>query len=104
MGVLDRGERGDDNGTGLKEGGGIETSTTVLPLCDARSFALIYLPSHVNAVEQSSPAYPTPQVHIPVWVVLHLPWALQSLGHVCNSQNVPANPSSQAHFNSTQAP
>ena len=72
MGVLDRGERGDGNRTGLKEGEGIETSTTVLPLRDARSFALIYLPSHVNAVEQSSPAYPTPQVHIPV-VVLHLP-------------------------------
>ena len=30
LGVLDRGERGDANGTGLKEGGGIEMSTTVL--------------------------------------------------------------------------
>ena len=30
LGVLDRGERGDDNGTSLKEGGGIEISTTVL--------------------------------------------------------------------------
>ena len=39
LGVLDRGERGDDNETGLKEGGGIEMSTTVLPLRDARSFA-----------------------------------------------------------------
>ena len=38
-GVLERGERGDDNGTRLKEGGGIEMSTTVLPLRDARSFA-----------------------------------------------------------------
>ena len=28
--VLDRGERGDDNETGLKEEGGIEMSTTVL--------------------------------------------------------------------------
>ena len=28
-----------DNETGLKEGGGIEMSTTVLPLRDARSFA-----------------------------------------------------------------
>jgi hypothetical protein len=37
--VLDRGERGDDNGTSLKEGRGIEMSTTVLPLRDARSFA-----------------------------------------------------------------
>ena len=30
MGVLDRGERDKDNETGLKEGGGIEMSTTVL--------------------------------------------------------------------------
>ena len=30
LGVLDRGERGDDNETSLKEGGGIEMSTTVL--------------------------------------------------------------------------
>ena len=40
MGVLDREERGDDNGTGLKEEGGIEMSTTVLPLRDARSPSL----------------------------------------------------------------
>ena len=30
MGSLERGEQGDDNETGLKEGGGIEISTTVL--------------------------------------------------------------------------
>ena len=30
LGVLDRGERGNGNATGLKEGGGIELSTTVL--------------------------------------------------------------------------
>ena len=41
LGVLERGERGDDNETSLKEGGGIEMSTTVLPLCDARSLSLI---------------------------------------------------------------
>ena len=35
--VLDRGERGQNNATGLKEGGGKEMSTTVLPLRDARS-------------------------------------------------------------------
>ena len=40
LGVLDRGNRGKDNETGLKEGGGIEMSTTVLPLRDARSFRL----------------------------------------------------------------
>ena len=31
LGVLDRGERGDGNETGLKEGEGIEIETTVLP-------------------------------------------------------------------------
>ena len=40
MGVLDRGEQGDGNETGLKEGGEIEMSTTVLPLRDARSLRL----------------------------------------------------------------
>ena len=40
LGVLDRGKRGDDNETSLKQGGVIEMSTTVLPLRDARSFAL----------------------------------------------------------------
>ena len=43
LGVLDRGERGDDNGTSLKEGGGLEMSTTVLPLRDARSLRFEYL-------------------------------------------------------------
>jgi hypothetical protein len=42
LGVLDRGERGDDSETGLKEGGGIEMSTTVLPLRDARSHRLCH--------------------------------------------------------------
>ena len=37
LGVLERGERNNDNETGLKEGGGIEMSTTGLPLRDARS-------------------------------------------------------------------
>ena len=40
LGVLDREERDKANETGLKEGGVIEMSTTVLPLRDARSFAL----------------------------------------------------------------
>ena len=39
LGVLDRGNHDKDNETGLKEEGGIEISTTVLPLRDARSFA-----------------------------------------------------------------
>ena len=44
LGVLDRGERDKGNATCLKEGGGIEMSTTVLPLRDARSLSLcIYL-------------------------------------------------------------
>ena len=38
-------ERGKDSETGLKKGGGIEMSTAVLPLRDARSLSLcIYLP------------------------------------------------------------
>ena len=32
LGVLDRGDRDKDNNTGLKEGGGIEMSTTVLSI------------------------------------------------------------------------
>ena len=32
LGVLDKGERGDDTETSLKEGGGIEMSTTVLSI------------------------------------------------------------------------
>ena len=39
LGVLDRETRDKDSETGLKEGRGIEMSTTVLPLRDARSFA-----------------------------------------------------------------
>ena len=41
MGVLNREERGGGNATGLKKGGGIEMSTTVLPLRDARSFRFV---------------------------------------------------------------
>ena len=44
LGVLDRGEQGDDNETGLKEGGGIEMSTTVLSIYAMLAlFALKYL-------------------------------------------------------------
>ena len=44
LGVLNRGERGDDNETSLKKGGLIKIETTVLPLRDARSLSLKYLP------------------------------------------------------------
>ena len=45
LGVLDRGKRGKNNETGLKEAGGIKIETTVLPLRDARSPSLLnYLP------------------------------------------------------------
>ena len=43
LGVLDRGERDKDNETGLKEGGVIEMSTTVLHSRAAPSLC-IYLP------------------------------------------------------------
>ena len=42
LGILDRGERGDDNETGLKEGGLIEMSTTVLQ--SRAALSLKYLP------------------------------------------------------------
>ena len=42
LGVLERGERGDDNETGLKEGGLIEMSTTVLH--SRAALLLEYLP------------------------------------------------------------
>ena len=44
LGVLDTGDRGKDNAIGLEEGSGIEMSTTVLPLRDARSIRFMYLP------------------------------------------------------------
>ena len=44
LGVSDRGERGYDTGTSLKEGDLVEMSTTVLPLRDARSLRFEYLP------------------------------------------------------------
>ena len=44
LGVLERGDRDKYNATGLKEGGEIEMSTTVLPLRDARSLRFEYLP------------------------------------------------------------
>ena len=50
LGVLDRGERDKGNATGLKEGGGIEMSATVLPLRDARSLRLKYLPKQIMGV------------------------------------------------------
>ena len=45
LGVLERGERGDDYGTSLKEGGVIEMSTTVLHYAmHALHLLCIYLP------------------------------------------------------------
>ena len=55
LGVLERGERGDDNGTSLKVRGGIEMSTTVLHSRAALSL-LIYLP--VNGVMTSLDEFP----------------------------------------------
>ena len=41
LGVLERGERGDDNETSLKEGGGIEMSIySAFHIRDARSLSL----------------------------------------------------------------
>ena len=43
LGVLDKGERNKENGTGLKEGGGTQMSTTVLPFAMLAP-SLEYLP------------------------------------------------------------
>ena len=44
LGVLERGKRGDDNETSLKEGGLIEMSTTVLSITRCTLSSLEYLP------------------------------------------------------------
>ena len=50
LGVLERGERGDDNETSLKEGGGIEMSTTVLSIYAMLAlFVLNYVPNCCTA-------------------------------------------------------
>ena len=51
LGVLDRGEHDKDNETGLKEGRGIEISTTVLPYTRCTLLRLIYLPFHPLALK-----------------------------------------------------
>ena len=52
LGVSDRGDCDKNNETDLKEGGGTEMSTTVLPIRDARSLSLcIYLPAFVQDVD-----------------------------------------------------
>ena len=56
LGVLDRGERGDDNGTGLKERGVIEMSTTVLHSRAAPSLC-IYLHGAVIFLEKEKMEY-----------------------------------------------
>ena len=48
LGVLERGDRDKDTETDLKKGGGIEMSTTVLPLRDARSLRFEYLPLDIT--------------------------------------------------------
>jgi hypothetical protein len=48
LGVLERKDRDKDTETGLKKGGGIEMSTTVLPLRDARSLRFEYLPLDIT--------------------------------------------------------
>ena len=47
LGVLERGERGDDHGTRLKEGGVIEMSNYSASIRDARSLRFKYLPINI---------------------------------------------------------
>ena len=53
LGVLDRRNRDKDNKAVLEEGGGIEMSTTVLPLRDARSLRFEYLPLFIEGESSS---------------------------------------------------
>ena len=53
LGVLERGERGDDNGTSLKVRGRIEMSTTVLPYTRA-ALSLDLLTSTVGTNDTNS--------------------------------------------------
>ena len=55
LSVLERGERGDDNETSLKEGGGIEMSTTVLPFAMLALFACSYQMSKIDKGEKVVP-------------------------------------------------
>ena len=48
LGVLNKGESDKDNKTNLKERGGIEMSTTVASIRDARSFAFVFTYLHLN--------------------------------------------------------
>ena len=55
LGILEIGDRDKNNEIGLKEGGGIEILTTVLPLRDARSFAInTYHDQHANQSKYNS--------------------------------------------------
>ena len=47
LGVLNRGERGDDNETGLKEGGGIEMSNYSASITRCTLSSLKYLPIYL---------------------------------------------------------
>ena len=79
--------RDKDNKTGLKEGGVIKMSTTVLPLRDARSLRLNYLQS--QPVEVQLPCFP------------------QLLGHnpkTSEAHTSPWNPGSHVHVPFTQMP
>ena len=48
LGVLERGEQGDDNETSLKEGGLIEMSTTVLSIYAMLALFALYLPGQIK--------------------------------------------------------
>ena len=52
LGILNRGERGDDNETSLKEGRGIKMSTTVLSIYAMHAPSLEYLHERLNTLRQ----------------------------------------------------
>ena len=67
LGVLDKGDRDKDNETGLKEGGGIEMSTTPIYAMHAL-FRFEYLPNLINLffVASSNSSSSTPSTNEPL--------------------------------------
>ena len=60
LGVLERGEQGDGNETGLKEGGGIEMSIYSAPFAMLALFCFEYLPCKYFMASVSGSALKSP--------------------------------------------
>ena len=96
LGVLERGEQGDDNGTGLKEGGGIEMSIYSASIYAMHAlFRYKYLPSkpfsqtHSLDESKSAVAREATQVPCPVQFPTHM---------FCLAHPEPPYPAAQSHL------